>query len=151
MKKIISTILAVLSLSFIMAQSATVPTNLKKEVKDKYNVSTATWSTTSKYYVATWEANGENKTVVYSNSNEPQLVRVETDLPFNSLSSTTQNQVNTRFLGEGSQYSVRRTFKVDSFGAAIEGVQFDMTTNDGIRTLYIFFDANGNMTSRELN
>jgi len=151
MKKLLSTILAVAGFSLIMAQSATIPTTVKKELKTKFNVTTATWTSTQKYFVASWVDNGQNKTAVYSNSNEPQLVRVETDVDFTTLSINTQNAVTTRFLSQNGQYTVKRSFKVENFSNAVEGVLFNMSSNGVDRDLYIFFDATGNMTSREVN
>lgn len=149
MKRILTTCLAFIGLSVLMAQSADIPTGLKMSFKEKFNVTSADWSIANQNYVAKWEANGKKMTAFYTKTEQPTLLRTETEVAMTDLGTTTQSEVTSRFLGQGSNYTFSRAFKVEGVQGAVEGVEFLFSTGQS-QKLSVFFDANGSMVRREL-
>jgi len=151
MKKLFSTLLAVLGFSVLMAQSVTIPSGVQSAFLSKNKDVKAVWSTTNQNYVAKWD-NGDKKiTSVYAKDETGILVRTETDVQMSELSTTVQTSIKDRFLVEGSQYTYVRGFKVEGLANVAEGAEFVTNNNGNKSKLVVFFDATGAMVKRELN
>jgi len=151
MKKLFSTLLAVLGFSVLMAQSVTIPSGVQSAFLSKNKDVKAVWSTTNQNYVAKWD-NGDKKiTSVYAKDETGILVRTETDVQMSELSTTVQTSIKDRFLVEGSQYTYVRGFKVEGLANVAEGAEFETNNNGNKSKLVVFFDATGAMVKRELN
>ncbi len=148
MKKVFSTLLAVLGFSVLMAQSsADVPTGVKIAFKNAYKISTVDWTTTNEYYVAKYDENSKHKTAYYAKTTEASLVRIETDVLHTELTEATQNSM-TRYTGNGSPYTLVRSFKIENFGVLTEGCELNNGQGGLVR---LFFDGSGNLAKREIN
>lgn len=151
MKKLFSTLFAVLGFSVLMAQSASIPSGVQKAFLNQNKDVKVEWSTTNQSYVAKW-TNGDKKiTSVYVKDETGTLVRTETDVQMSELSTPVQTSIKERFTGEGSMYTFQRGFKVEGFGNVVEGAEFEMSSNGNKSKLTVFFDATGQMIKRELN
>ncbi len=146
MKKLFSTVLAVIGFSFLMAQSADVPTGIKIAFKNAYKSTTVEWSASTQYYIAKWDANNKHVTAYYAKENEATLLRTETEVPVTELSEGSQ-KVITNFTTNGSNYTVVRAFKVENMAETADGCEFAVPNGNNIR---VFFDASGTMNKREI-
>jgi hypothetical protein len=152
MKKLFSTLIAVLGVSFLMAQSVTVPAGVQKAFLGANKDVKVEWTATSQNYMAKWN-NGDKKiTSVYVKDETGTLVRTETDVQLSELSTPVQTSIKDRFTGVGSMYTFIRGFKVEGGSAnVVEGADFEMNSNGKKSVLTIFFDATGAMVKREIN
>lgn len=156
MKKILILSVAVLALSglnaqMVSAQSTSVPTGVKIAHKDVFKSATVQWTSTPQYYIAKWDAaEKQHMTAYYSAGEQNALVRTEKDVQLTDLTTGTQTIVTQKFLNNGGTYTLNRAFKVENSTEISEGVEFNMGngTNDKIS---VFFDAQGNMTKREIS
>jgi hypothetical protein len=148
MRKIFATCLALFGFLFLTAQSAEIPSSVKMAFKNQYKSTTVVWTASAQSYIAKWETNNKHMTAYYTKDEQPVLVRTETDVALVELSSGTQTNVNDRFLGQGSAYTLIRSFNVEGFGTSTEGCEF--STGNGNK-ISVFFDETGNMTRREIN
>ena len=147
MKKLFSTLLAIIGFSVLMAQSAEVPTNVKIAFKDKFKSTTVEWTASAQSYIAKWDDNNKHMTAYYTKDEQPALVRTETDVDVSELSAGSQTVVKERFMNATS-YTYIRSFKVEGFGDAVDGCEFKIQNGGNCS---VFFDGNGTMVKRELN
>ncbi len=150
MKKLFSTLLAVLGFSFLMAQSTIVPSNVQVAFKNQYKSTSVTWTASTQNYIAKWVSNEKKMTAFYTKEDPSTLVRTETDVPLTELSTGTQTAVNERFIGNGSPYTFNRSFKIEGFANVTEGVEFTMKNGDKTVNMAVYFDATGTMVKREV-
>lgn len=151
MKKLFSVLFAVLGFSVLMAQSATIPSGVQSAFLSKNKDVKVDWTVTNQGYVAKWNNNGKKTTSVYAKEDKGTLLRTETDVQINELSTAVQTNIKERFTGEGSMYTLVRGFKVEGLDKVVEGAEFEMNSNGKKSYLTVFFDADGVMVKRELN
>jgi hypothetical protein len=147
MKRILSTCLALIGFSVLMAQSTEVPSSVKMAFKDQFKSTVVEWSISQQSYIAKWDNNNKHMTAYYSKDAQPVLVRTETDAALTELSTNAQTFINERFMNNTS-YTFNRCFKVTGFGDVVEGCEFKIQNSGNCS---IFFDANGTMMKREIN
>ena len=146
MKKLFSTVLAIIGFSLLMAQSADVPTAIKTAFNTKHKGVSAKWTAGSQNYIVNWEENGKKMTAYYTKDEQSSIIRTETEVAMSELSTNAQDNIKTRFLTEGSTYTLVRTFKVEGFENGLEGCELSNANGNKIS---VFFDANGNLSRRE--
>lgn len=147
MKRLLSTCLAFIGFSVLMAQSTEVPSTVKMSFKDKFKSTVVEWTASQQSYIAKWDNNNKHMTAYYSKDVQPVLVRTETDADVSELSTTSQTFIKDRFMNNTS-YTFIRCFKVEGFDNAIEGCEFKIQNGGNCS---VFFDASGTMVKRELN
>lgn len=147
MKRILSTCLALIGLSVLMAQSTEVPSNVKMAFKEKFKSSVVEWTTSQQSYIAKWDNNNKHMTAYYTKDAQPVLVRTETDVELSELSANAQTMVKEKFMA-ASHYTFKRCFKVDGAEGIVDGCEFQIQ-NSGLCS--VFFDASGTMVKREIN
>ncbi len=147
MKRILSTCLAFIGFSVLMAQSTEVPANVKMAFKDKFKSTVVEWTASQGSYIAKWDNNNKHMTAYYSKEVQPVLVRTETDVDVSELSMGSQTIVKEKFMNNPS-YTFNRCFKVEGLAGAVEGCEFKIQNGGNCS---VFFDASGTMVKRELN
>jgi hypothetical protein len=147
MKRIVSTCLAFIGFSLLMAQSTDVPAGVKIAFKDKFKSTVVEWTASQQSYIAKWDNSNKHMTAYYSKDAQPVLIRTETDVDVSELSTGSQTVVKERFM-TGGAYTFIRCFKVEGFADTVEGCEFKIQNGGNCS---VFFDANGVMTKREIN
>lgn len=149
MKKLIFSVLAVVSLQFTVAQSSvTVPTATTSAFSaSKGSSVVATWSESTEFYIANYTADGHNYVAFFSKTEPAILVKTDKEVEFTELSAPAQAEITNRFGLNNPQYVYKKSFITEDHATFKECVLMQMADGKYIR---FYFDAAHKMVKREL-
>lgn len=143
MKKLL-TLFAVISA--YAAVNAQAPIAATQDLNQRYSNVQASWQQHDNVWTASFQNNNLLNEAFYQQ--DGTWLGTETPSQLTQMSAPAQEFLNTRFIGQGSQYtyvkSVNRHEPAGDFQVAY-------LTMDSGRTLKLFFDASGNLARRDVS
>lgn len=143
MKKLI----LVLAIGFLYAgANAQTPVAATMDFSQRYNNTQAAWTQEGGFWVASFQ---ENNNITYAfYKPDGTYTGTESGIAQNQLSAGAQDFLNTRFLGQGSQYTyIKAANRQEANGG---NLQVAYLTMPNVGVLKLFFDANGQLSRREV-
>ncbi len=145
MKRLFIFLIALFVGTFVDAQQIDVPKAVRDAHAGKY-ASTANFSKIGNLYLAEFSDKGENFVAYYTE--EGMWAKTEKVVPFETLKEAIRTEIQNRFLGEGSRYTLDKALVIETpTGGVFESARFKM---DGGGTITIYFNMDGTMVKREV-
>ncbi|MCX7744247.1 MAG: hypothetical protein N2167_06740 [Flavobacteriales bacterium] len=144
MNRFFALLIAFLGGALVYAQHVEIPNAVKNAYSSKY-VAKATFGKRGNLYVAEFIDKGVNLAAYYAE--DGTWAKTEKVVSFESLKEAIRTEINKRFLGEGSRYSLDKALEIETPGGMFEAARFFM---EGGGTITIYFNPDGTMVKREV-
>lgn len=144
MNRLFTFLIALFVGTFVYAQQVEVPKAVKNAHTSKY-AATANYGKRGNLYVAEFTDKDANFAAYYAE--DGTWAKTEKQVSFETLKEPIRNEIQNRFLGEGSRYSLDKALVIETPAGTYESARFFM---DGGGTITIYFNADGTMVKREV-